>query len=54
MTKIINKFLLTADKFMPKLHLKLPVFTYSAYGPVTRHREIIKKIREASTFKTFI
>ena len=35
MNKIINKFLLTGDKFMPELHLKQPVFTYSACGPFT-------------------
>ena len=29
MNKIINKFLLTGDKFMPELHLKQPGFTYS-------------------------
>ena len=27
MNKIINKFLLTGDKFMPELHLKQPGFT---------------------------
>ena len=26
MNKIINKFLLTGDKFMPELHLKQPAF----------------------------
>ena len=30
MDKIINKFLLKGDKFMPKLHLNQPGFTYSA------------------------
>ena len=30
MNKIISKFLLTGDKFMPELHLKQPGFTYSA------------------------
>ena len=39
MNKIINKFLLTGDKFMPELHLKQPGFTYSACGPFTKHRE---------------
>ena len=33
MNKVINKFLLTADKFMKKLHLKQPGFTYSPWGP---------------------
>ena len=35
MNKIINKFLLTGDKFMPELHLKQPGFIYSACGPFT-------------------
>ena len=39
MNKIINKFLLTGDKFMPELHLKQPVFTLSAFGSFTKHRE---------------
>ena len=46
MNKIINKFLLTGDKFMPELHLKQPGFTYGACGPFTKHREKIKKVRE--------
>ena len=35
MNKIINKFLLTGDKFMPEFHLKQPGFTYSACGTFT-------------------
>ena len=37
MNKIIHNFLLTGDKFMPKLHLKQQGFTYNAYGPFTKH-----------------
>ena len=33
MNKILNKFVLTRDKFMPDLYLKQPEFTYSACGP---------------------
>ena len=33
MSNVINKFLLTADKFMQKLHLKQPGFTFSPCGP---------------------
>ena len=47
MNKIINKFLLTGDKFMPELHLKQPGFTYSACVPFTKHHERIQKFREA-------
>ena len=42
MNKIINKFLLTGDKFMSELHLKQPGFTYSACGPFTK---IVKKFK---------
>ena len=41
MKKIINKFLLTRDKFVLKLLLKKPRFTYSACGSFTKHRERI-------------
>ena len=49
MNKIINKLLLTGDKFMPKFHLKQPGFTYS--GLFTKHREIIQKFRETGNLK---
>ena len=51
MNKIINKFLLIGDKFMPELHLKQRGFTYSACGPFTKHRERIQKYRETSNLK---
>ena len=37
--RIINKFLLVDDKFMPEMHLRQPQFVYSACGPFTRHKE---------------
>ena len=43
MNIIINKLLLTGDKFMPELHLKQPGFTYSVCEPFTKHRERIKE-----------
>ena len=44
MNNITNKFLLTADKFMPEAHLKdLQVGTYSACGPFTKHKERTNK-----------
>ena len=43
---MINKFLLTGDKFMLELHLRQPEFTYGAYGPFNRHRERIQKFKE--------
>ena len=39
MNKIVNKFLLAGDKFMPEMHLKQPGFTYSACGPFTKNKE---------------
>ena len=46
MKKIINKFLLAGDKFMPEMHLKQPGFTYSACGPFTKNKERIQKYNE--------
>ena len=40
--------MLAGDKFMPELHLRQPRFTYSAYGPFTKHRERIQKFKETS------
>ena len=42
MNEIVNKFLLASDKFMPKMHLKQPGFTYSACGPFTKNKESSK------------
>ena len=43
MNKIVNKFLLGEDKFMPEMHLKQPRFTYSACGPFTENKKRIQK-----------
>ena len=51
--KIIHKFLLTSDKFMPELHLKQPEFTNSACGIFTKHCEKIPKFRETDNLKHF-
>ena len=51
MNKIVDKFLLTGDTFMPKLHLKQPGFMYSTCGPFTKHREKIQKVRERGNLK---
>ena len=39
MNEVINKFLLTGDKFIPEMHLRQPGFTYSACGPFTKNKE---------------
>ena len=46
MDVIVNKFLLTSDKFMLEIHLKQPRFTYSVYGPFTRNKERNGKFKE--------
>ena len=53
MNKIINKFVLTGEKFMPESHLKQPGFTYSSCGPFPKHRERIQKFRETGNLKHF-
>ena len=46
MNRIVNKFLLTGDKFMPEMHLRQPGFTYSACGPFPKNKERIQKFKE--------
>ena len=48
MNKIIKKFLLTGDKFMPDFHLKQSGF---ACGPFTKHLQRIQKCRETGNLK---
>ena len=51
MNEIINKFLLTGDKFMHKLHLKQPGFTYSACRLFMKYRKSIQKFKEIHDLK---
>ena len=46
MSKIVNKFLLARDKFMPEMHLRQPQFVYSACGPFTKTKERIQNFKE--------
>ena len=46
MNKVVNKFLLADDKFIPEMHLKQSGFTYSTCGPFTKNKEIIQKFKE--------
>ena len=46
MNDIISKFLLVGDKFMSKMHLRQPGFTYSACGPFTKNKERIQKFKQ--------
>ena len=51
MNDIIKKFLLAGDKFMPEMHLRQPVFTYSACGIFTKNKQTIKKFKETEDTK---
>ena len=44
MNEIVNKFLLTGDKFIPEMHLRQPEFTYSACGPFTKIKKELKSL----------
>ena len=46
MNEIVNKFFLAGNKFMPKVHLKQPGFTYSACESFTKNKERIQKFKE--------
>ena len=46
MNNTINKFLLAGGKFMSKMHLRQPGFTYSACGPFTKHKERMRKFEQ--------
>ena len=46
MNEIVNKFLLTDDKFMSEKHLEQPGFTYSACGTFTKNKERVQKFKE--------
>ena len=48
MNKIINKYLLAGDKFMPELHLRHPGFTYSACGSLINIVKRLKRFKEKS------
>ena len=54
MNEIVNRFLLVGDKFMPKMHLKQPDFTYSACGPSTKDKERIEKFMQTGNTDFFI
>ena len=53
MNDIINKFLLAGDKFMPKMHLKQPRFTYSACGLFTKKKKEPKNLKKQEIQKIF-
>ena len=46
MNKIVNKFLLAGDKFMPEVHLIQSGFTYNACGPFTKNKKEFKNLKK--------
>ena len=44
MNEIVNKFLLTGDKFMPEMHFKQLGSTYSSCDPFNKIKERIEKL----------
>ena len=46
---MVNKCLLTGDKFMPEMQLKQPGFTYSAFGLFTKNKKIVKFMQTGDT-----
>ena len=40
----VNKLLLAGNKFIPKVHLRQPGITYSAFEPFIKNKERIKEI----------
>ena len=57
MNKIINRFSLDRDKFMPEIHLRHPGFPCSAYRPFTKNKERIqkkRKFKKARRFKMYL
>ena len=43
---MVNKFLLTGDKFMPEMHLKQPKLADNACGPLIKNKERTQKFKE--------
>ena len=46
MNEIINNLILAGNNFMPEMHLRQPVFTYSACGPFTKTKERVQKFMQ--------
>ena len=51
MNEIISKILLAGDRFMPKMHLRQPGFTYSAFGPFSKNKESTQKFKETGDLR---
>ena len=54
MNEIVNKLLLTGDRFLPEKHLKQPGFTYDTCELFTKIKERIKNLKTQEIQYTFI
>ena len=46
MNELVNTFFSAGHKFIPKMYLKRPQFTYSAYGPFNKNKERIENFMQ--------
>ena len=53
MNETVNKFLLAGDKFMPKMHLKQPKFTYRACDHLRKTKKKFKHLKKQETQAIF-
>ena len=54
MDEIVKKLLLAGDKRMPKIHLRQPGFTRSAFGPFTKTKKEYKNLKKQEIDDIFI
>ena len=54
MNGIVNKFLLAADKFMFKMDIRQPRFTYSACRPLLKIKKKYKNLMKQEIHDKFI
>ena len=54
MSKIVSRFFLAGDKFMPEMYLRPTRFTYIAFGPFRKSKEIIRKAKKQKIQDIFI
>ena len=46
MNEVVNTVLLAGDRFVPRMYLKQPQFTYSSWRQFTKIKERIQKFKE--------
>ena len=51
MDEVLNNFLLLGNKFVSKMHLRQPGFTYSASGPFRKNKERIQRFIETGNLR---